>query len=101
MQANVETENCCHQDGKHGHNLSTLLSGAFPACTCFFEFSLHNKSFTPQYRQQHMPNTNWGSGQTSKITSLTVGGRSVELLGKISVTVDGNGWQAEPVQIRR
>jgi hypothetical protein len=30
------------------------------------------------------PNNYWGPGQTSSITSLTVGGRSVELLGKIS-----------------
>jgi hypothetical protein len=31
-----------------------------------------------------LPNTNWGPGQTSSITSLTVGGRAVELLGKIN-----------------
>ena len=31
-----------------------------------------------------LPNTTWGPGQTSSITSLTVGGRAAELLGKIT-----------------
>jgi hypothetical protein len=30
------------------------------------------------------PNPNWGPGQQSNITSVTNGGRSVQLLGKIS-----------------